>query len=503
MEWNRKQIRRNAWNNTFKRGFRAWLALVAVCFIFSILGVSESSQTSALDAADSLIGSQSSVIPRNVEVLEEYIINTPIVKSLPFLSEKTAKAFINSISESNTWLIQLLGANFAYFQRNSGEVVWVLTISAIIMFILRFFLQSAAVIGEDRYVLECRYSNKVSVGRIFAPFHKRNIPNLVITMFKYKLITGLWWLTVIGGIYKTYQYRFVPYILAENPQIKWRQAKRLSAEMTDGCKWKMFVTDLSCLHIQLLKLIPVIGLLIAVPFETQYMAELYILRRNALTDRNDVFIERVFDGKTYLEGNTDTPKYLLESVAIDLPEELKEKRYYTAVEFIYMFFLFSFVGWAYEVGLHIVRDHELVNRGTMYGPWLPIYGAGGVAIIFLLDRFKANKVRFFALAVAVCGVLEFIGSWILDFFFNSHYWNYKNYFMNLNGRICLVGLVMFGLGGMAGVYVLAPKLSSFLRSRNQKKVILLCVLLCLAFVIDAACCAIFGFNGGSGVGGKY
>lgn len=498
---NRKQIRKNAWDNTFKRGFKAWLSLAVVCIIFALLGVSESSQISFIDAADNAKGTENMLLPQNVKILEEYIAGASFVKNMHFISEKQAVLFIDIISKSNVWLVSLLGANLAYFRRNSGEVVAVIGISALITFLIRFFLQSAAVVGKDRYALECRYSDKVSVGRILSPFHKGNIPNLMIAMFQYQLITSLWWLTVVGGIYKSYQYRFVPYILAENPQLKWKQAKKLSSEMTAGFKWQMFLNDLSCVHIQLLKIIPLCGILVTVPFETQYLAEQYIVLRSNVN--SDLFIEPVFDGRTYLEGNTKTPEYILRSVAIDLPEELKEKRYYTLVEFLYMFFLFSFVGWAWEVVLHIVRDHELVNRGTMYGPWLPIYGAGGAAIIFLLDRFKANKGRFFAMAVIVCGILEFLSSWILDFFFDSHYWNYKDMLINVNGRICLVGLVMFGLGGMAGVYVLAPKLSEFLRSKDKKKVNLICAILCLAFVADALCCAVFGFNAGSGVGGSY
>ena len=64
-------------------------------------------------------------------------------------------------------------------------------------------------------------------------------------MFCYNVVMTLWWLTIIGGVYKYYQYRMVPYLLAENPRLKWRDAKNMSREMTRGYKWKMFLTDLS------------------------------------------------------------------------------------------------------------------------------------------------------------------------------------------------------------------------------------------------------------------
>lgn len=103
-------------------------------------------------------------------------------------------------------------------------------------------------------------SDKVSVNRMFAPFHRHYVIRLMWVMFCYNVVMTLWWLTIIGGVYKYYQYRMVPYLLAENPRLKWRDAKNMSREMTRGYKWKMFLTDLSCIHVWMIKAIPVAGL---------------------------------------------------------------------------------------------------------------------------------------------------------------------------------------------------------------------------------------------------
>ena len=168
---------------------------------------------------------------------------------------------------------------------------------------------------------------------------------------------------------------------------------------------------------------------------------------------------------------------------------MKVKSEYSLRDFIFFFFVFCFIGWLWEVVLYIVMDHVLVNRGTMYGPWSPVYGVGGVAIIFLLDRFKADKAKLFAMAMVVCGIIEFIASWALDFFFNSQYWDYKNEFLNVNGRICLVGLLAFGLGDLFGVYIAAPKLSEFLNSKSKKVQNIICITLSVLFIIDLICFA--------------
>ena len=77
MNWNYHQIRRNIWSTCFHRGVRAWLALVAVCFIFAFIGSSNSSQVSFVDTADQLIGTENDLLPGNIDILKEYIVNAP------------------------------------------------------------------------------------------------------------------------------------------------------------------------------------------------------------------------------------------------------------------------------------------------------------------------------------------------------------------------------------------------------------------------------------------
>ena len=57
------------------------------------------------------------------------------------------------------------------------------------------------------------------------------------------------------------------------------------------------------------------------------------------------------------------------------------------------FFTFSFAGWLWEVLLHVFTDHAVVNRGVLYGPWLPIYGFGGVLIVLLLAGSPGIRIR--------------------------------------------------------------------------------------------------------------
>ena len=123
-------------------------------------------------------------------------------------------------------------------------------------------------------------------------------------------------------------------------------------------------------------------------------------------------------------------------------------------------------------------------------------------MVLLLDRFKENKLKLIALEVILCAVLEYLASFVLDFAFNSSYWDYKDMLLNLNGRICFAGLTAFALGGMAAIYFVAPAIANFAdRHAKSQRVVTACVL-CILFVIDVICCILFGFNSGAGVGGN-
>ena len=75
---------------------------------------------------------------------------------------------------------------------------------------------------------------------------KGNYWNTVLVMFLRDLFIALWTLLlIVPGIINVYAYRMVPYILAENPDMNYKEALDLSSKMMYGNKWKSFVLDLS------------------------------------------------------------------------------------------------------------------------------------------------------------------------------------------------------------------------------------------------------------------
>ena len=113
---------------------------------------------------------------------------------------------------------------------------------------------------------------------MFKIFQGDNWINVVIIMFLKNIYTFLWYLTIIGGIIKTYEYRMIPYLLADNPKIKKKDAFELSKQMMKGNKWRMFVLDMSFFLWNFLSVLT-LGLLSIFwvnPYSSATVTELYI-----------------------------------------------------------------------------------------------------------------------------------------------------------------------------------------------------------------------------------
>ena len=101
-----------------------------------------------------------------------------------------------------------------------------------------------------------------------------------------QLFIGLWSLLfVIPGIIKTYSYAMTMYILADCPNVRAKDALKLSMRIMDGHKWELFVFQLSFIGWSLLSSLTagLLGIFYAVPYYQTAMAGYYLeVRENAL-----------------------------------------------------------------------------------------------------------------------------------------------------------------------------------------------------------------------------
>ena len=507
-KWSILDIRRRVRRTVYTKGIKSYIVLILMVFIFSFIGIIKTNAATEIHRLDMKIG-VGSVSKDDIFAILDYVEDTRIFKAIPDALSEIAEGIVWTTLTTYSWIINLFSRNDTYMERNIGEVFGFIVIFVFIYKGVGSFIKKTFLVGFARANMENRFQKNVQIRRMFAPYGNKKFFHIIGVMCKYLLVVFLWHLTIVGGIIKYFQYYFVPYLLAENPDITWKEARDISRQMTKGYKWKMFVTLLTYFYLPLLSQIPFADLLISLPVNYTLDAEMYFqLRQRKDIDRSK-FIEKAFDNAAYVdrikEGETEEdiqPEYVLPNLQIR-NSSFDETDKYVITDFIAMFFVFCFVGWAWEVGLHIVRDHTFVNRGFMYGPWLPIYGCGGVFIIAILNRFKNNKPKLFVSAMLLCGVLEYFTSFALEYFKNMSYWDYHKMKVNLNGRVCLAGLIAFALGGFLGVYILGPLIRNFMEKLGKKKAIILCSVLVVLFIADAVICAAVGPNTGKGIGKTY
>lgn len=148
------------------------------------------------------------------------------------------------------------------------------------------------------------------------------------------------------------------------------------------------------------------------------------------------------------------------------------------------FFIYSVIGYISEVLYVYFNSKKIVNRGFLYGPYIPIYGVGCLMINFLLIGYYNDSIVVFIMSFVICSILEYFTSYLMEKVFKTRWWDYSYYKYNINGRVCLKNSILFGFGGIATIYILDPAINLFLASIDNSVKIKASILLMIIICID-------------------
>lgn len=112
-----------------------------------------------------------------------------------------------------------------------------------------------------------------------------------------------------------------------------------------------------------------------------------------------------------------------------------------------LFMIYSFIGWLIEICCVALETKKVINRGFLIGPYCPIYGFGAIMMTIFLRNYTDDIFGIFLKSVFICAILEYVTSYIMEKLFKTRWWDYSNNKFNINGRVCLETLVLFGIGG--------------------------------------------------------
>ncbi|MBR5088161.1 MAG: putative ABC transporter permease [Ruminiclostridium sp.] len=164
-----------------------------------------------------------------------------------------------------------------------------------------------------------------------------------------------------------------------------------------------------------------------------------------------------------------------------------------------LFVLFAVCGWIYEVLLTLWAYGYFENRGFLFGPWLPIYGFGGIALYFCLGKILGKPVvrrgtaalRLLLVFLGICAlttVFELAASYLLDAVGVGYrtLWFYDGEPFNFDGRVSFIASARFGVLGTAALYLGVPLWERVISVKNQKPLNIAAIVLGVLFFIDLA-----------------
>lgn len=158
------------------------------------------------------------------------------------------------------------------------------TAFGILSLITSIFILNPITIGFKRYFINGNRNldKKEKFGIIFSSFKDGSWNKVGLKLFIENLYLILWYsLFILPGIYKTYQYFYVDYILADNPELSLKEAINISKEMTSSDKMNIFVLGISFLGWRFLSLLFLgLGFTILVPYIEGTYANLYLTVKN-------------------------------------------------------------------------------------------------------------------------------------------------------------------------------------------------------------------------------
>lgn len=110
---------------------------------------------------------------------------------------------------------------------------------------------------------------------------------------------------------------------------------------------------------------------------------------------------------------------------------------YTIYQWLFFFYLYCFFGWCVESTYVSIKDKKLTNRGFIRGPFLPLYGSGGMMMLIVSMPFRDNVFLVYIAGCLGATVLEYVTGVTMEALFKVRYWDYSKNKFNFQGHICL------------------------------------------------------------------
>lgn len=174
--------------------------------------------------------------------------------------------------------------------------------------------------------------------------------------------------------------------------------------------------------------------------------------------RSDELSSSLSEGRRYSNHRSGIPNFRVDYL------ESKSDSFAKGISFNKLFIVFvagSVLGVIIESLWCIFRYGVLESRkGLIWGPFNPVYGIGAVLLTIFLYKYRNRSAIYSFLGSMLIGsVLEYSLSFLQELFLGSVSWDYSALPFNLNGRICLLYSIFWGIIGVMWIKLIYPMIS--------------------------------------------
>lgn len=149
------------------------------------------------------------------------------------------------------------------------------------------------------------------------------------------------------------------------------------------------------------------------------------------------------------------------------------------IKLFWIFVVVSILGCIMETIVCLVQlGHFEVRQGVIYGPFIPVYGAGAVLFYLLVPKItgattdnakEINSIKIFLYTMILGGLTEYLFSYAQECLFGTVSWEYGALRFNLNGRTSLLHCIYWGLGGILFIKWIYPHTEKWGQFENINK----------------------------------
>ena len=305
--WKRKELKNNA-RKVIKKNY--WTAIV-ICFLIalftgefgtSIMGIFPTDDSMdpyyIISHPDTVFESnqtakENEILKKREEIVENLKTRKQNLNDTQLKIVTVIESYLNSMTKSQKFIFKI-SDSIKSFIIDKEILGIVLAVMSILSLVFSIFIANPLIVALRRYFIKARKKQNTKINVVLDIFKKDSWLRVAITMLLKDIFTLLWFLTIIGGFIKMYEYAMIPYIIGDNPKMKWKEAFKLSKQMMKGNKWKLFVLDLSFLGWEILSLFTfgLLNIFYVNPYKVATNVELYeVLKKYAIDNKFEYYEE--------------------------------------------------------------------------------------------------------------------------------------------------------------------------------------------------------------------